>query len=122
MSDKKNNQALFESLNSVDSEVAGLINNEEKRQSEKIRLIASENYTSRAVRAATGSVFTNKYSEGYPGKRYYEGQQNTDAVEKLAKRRAVELVRRKIRKCSALFPVHPQTLPFISPALIPAIK
>ncbi len=70
-------------LASTDPEIAALITAEEERQRNKIRLIASENYVSDAVLAATGSVLTNKYSEGYPGKRYYEGQQNIDQIESL---------------------------------------
>ena len=64
---------------------------EERREFEKIRLIPSENYASRAVLEATGSVFTNKYSEGYAGKRYYEGQQCVDPLEQLAIARAKAL-------------------------------
>ena len=79
------------SLKETDPEVYDLVRAEETRQQDSIRLIASENDTSQAVMEATGSVFTNKYSEGYPGKRYYEGQTNTDAVEILAKERAEEL-------------------------------
>jgi glycine hydroxymethyltransferase len=75
----------------VDPEVAALIDAEEARQRDCIRLIASENYTSRAVMAAMGSVFTNKYAEGYPSKRYYQGQVNTDAIERLAFSRAKAL-------------------------------
>src|SRR5512141_2030193 len=75
----------------VDAEVAALIAGEEKREFEKIRLIPSENYVSRAVLEATGSVFTNKYSEGYAGKRYYEGQQFVDPLETLATTRACSL-------------------------------
>jgi glycine hydroxymethyltransferase len=71
-------------LSTVDPEIAALIRAEGQRQHDKIRLIASENYVSRAVLEATGSVLTNKYSEGYPGKRYYEGQQNIDPIEELA--------------------------------------
>jgi glycine hydroxymethyltransferase len=71
----------------ADPEIAALISAEERYEAETIRLIASENYTSRAVLEATGSVLTNKYSEGYPRKRYYEGQRNVDAVEELAKAR-----------------------------------
>jgi glycine hydroxymethyltransferase len=78
-------------LSSVDPEVAALIQQEERRQARKIRLIASENYASRAVMEATGSVLTNKYSEGYPGKRYYEGQEVVDAIEGLAITRAKAL-------------------------------
>ena len=75
----------------VDPEIAGLIAAEERRQRDSIRLIASENYASAAVMAATGSVLTNKYSEGYPGKRYYEGQQFIDRVEQLCIDRAKSL-------------------------------
>ena len=60
---------------------------EEQRQRETLRLIASENYTSEAVLAAVGSSFINKYSEGYPKRRYYQGQAYTDAIEILAIRR-----------------------------------
>jgi glycine hydroxymethyltransferase len=79
------------SLADVDPEVAGLVHEEERRQAEKIRLIPSENYASRAVLEATGTVFTNKYSEGYPGRRYYEGQQVVDKLERLAAERATSL-------------------------------
>ena len=79
------------SLQQCDPELFALIRQEEQRQKNKIRLIASENYVSRAVMDATGSVLTNKYSEGYPGKRYYEGQQYIDQVENLAIQRAKDL-------------------------------
>ena len=78
-------------LEGQDPEIAGLVEAEARRQYEKIRLIASENYVSPAVLEATGSVLTNKYSEGYAGKRYYEGQQNVDPIELLAIRRAKEV-------------------------------
>ncbi len=74
-----------------DSEVYNAIAGEEKRQAEGLELIPSENYVSRAVREALGSVLTNKYSEGYPGARYYGGQEYTDIVENLARKRAKEL-------------------------------
>lgn len=74
-----------------DTAVAKLIKNEEKRQREGLELIPSENYVSRDVLDAMGSVFTNKYSEGYPGKRYYGGQENTDLIEQLAIDRAKQL-------------------------------
>ncbi len=74
-----------------DKLVAQLIAAEEKRQREGLELIPSENYVSRDVLNAMGSVFTNKYSEGYPGKRYYGGQDNTDKVEQLAIDRAKQL-------------------------------
>ena len=80
--------ALHATLADVDPEIADLIAAEERRQRDKVRLIASENYVSGAVLAATGSVLTNKYSEGYPGKRYYEGQQYVDAIEHLCISRA----------------------------------
>ncbi|MDP8930671.1 MAG: serine hydroxymethyltransferase [Actinomycetota bacterium] len=78
-------------LRDVDPEIAHLITAEERREAAKIRLIPSENYVSRAVLQATGSVLTNKYSEGYPGRRYYEGQQLIDQVETLAIERAKRL-------------------------------
>src|SRR3954463_5875104 len=78
-------------LASVDPQIAELIHAEEIRQREKIRLIPSENYTSKAVLEACGTVLQNKYSEGYPGKRYYEGQQYIDQIEQLAIDRAKAL-------------------------------
>src|SRR5215831_13631913 len=76
---------------SEDPEVAELIDSEARRQFEKIRLIPSENYVSAAVLEASGTVLTNKYSEGYPGRRYYEGQQFIDPIETLAATRAEAL-------------------------------
>jgi glycine hydroxymethyltransferase len=76
---------------STDPEIAGLIEGEAQRQFEKIRLIPSENYTSVAVLEASGTVLTNKYSEGYAGRRYYEGQQFVDLIEQLAVSRAEAL-------------------------------
>jgi len=81
----------WEALRATDPDIASLIEKEERREAEKIRLIASENYVSLAVLAATGSVLTNKYSEGYAGKRYYEGQQLVDPIELLAIERAKSL-------------------------------
>lgn len=74
-----------------DTQIADLIAAEEKRQREGLELIPSENYVSRDVLTALGSIFTNKYSEGYPGRRYYGGQENTDQVEQLAIDRAKQL-------------------------------
>jgi glycine hydroxymethyltransferase len=74
-----------------DTAIADLIAAEEKRQREGLELIPSENYVTRDVLTAMGSVFTNKYSEGYPGRRYYGGQQNTDQVETIAIERAKQL-------------------------------
>lgn len=81
----------MEELNASDLEIYSLIKQEEQRQANKVRLIASENYVSRPVLQATGSVLTNKYSEGYAGKRYYEGQQVIDQIEELAIQRARDL-------------------------------
>ncbi|REF01143.1 serine hydroxymethyltransferase [Thermomonospora umbrina] len=78
-------------LHAADPDLAGLVEAEARRQFEKVRLIASENYVSPAVLEATGSVLTNKYSEGYTGRRYYEGQQNVDPIETLAVERAKAL-------------------------------
>ncbi len=78
-------------LAEVDPEISTLILEEERREAETVRLIASENYVSRAVLEASGSVLTNKYSEGYPRKRYYEGQQSIDPVEELACERVKKL-------------------------------
>jgi glycine hydroxymethyltransferase len=74
-----------------DDEIRKLIEAEEKRQREGLELIPSENYVSRDVLTAMGSIFTNKYSEGYPGKRYYGGQENTDQIETIAIERAKKL-------------------------------
>ena len=81
----------WEALRVADPDIAALIAAEEQREHDKIRLIPSENYVSYAVLAATGSVLTNKYSEGYAGKRYYEGQQIVDPIETLAIDRARSL-------------------------------
>jgi len=77
----------------ADHEVARLIDRELERQQTTLMMIPSENYASRAVMAAAGSVLTNKYAEGYPGKRYYNGCDNYDAIEQLAIDRAKELFR-----------------------------
>src|SRR5467141_990157 len=74
-----------------DPEIGRLIHDEARRQYEKARLIPSENYVSLAVLEASGSVLTNKYSEGYPGRRYYEGQQFIDQIETIARDRAKAL-------------------------------
>lgn len=76
-----------------DTKIADLIASEEQRQRDGLELIPSENYVSRDVLTALGSVFTNKYSEGYPGRRYYGGQEFTDQVEQLAIDRAKQLFR-----------------------------
>ena len=81
----------MKNLNQIDPHIAGLIAGEERRQREKVRLIASENYVSRAVLEASASVLTNKYSEGYPRRRFYEGQQFVDPIEECAIERAKRL-------------------------------
>lgn len=81
------NRPLYE----VDPEIATAIDNEARRQHEGLELIASENFVSEAVLEAAGSVFTNKYAEGYPGKRYYGGCEFTDVVENLARERVKKL-------------------------------
>jgi glycine hydroxymethyltransferase len=78
-------------IDAEDPEIAGLIHAEARRQAEKFRLIPSENYVSLAVLEASGTVLTNKYSEGYPGRRYYEGQQFIDPIESIAVERAQAL-------------------------------
>ena len=82
---------IHASLEQVDPEIHAAIKNEERRQSTGLELIASENFTYRAVLEATGSVFTNKYAEGYPGRRYYGGCEFVDVVENLAIERAKTL-------------------------------
>ncbi len=81
----------FEEIKNVDPEVAQAILDEQARQNSHIELIASENWVSKAVMAAMGSVLTNKYAEGYPGKRYYGGCSCVDVVEDLARERAKKL-------------------------------
>ena len=81
----------FEDIKKVDMEVAEAITAEFDRQSSHIELIASENWVSPAVMSAMGSVLTNKYAEGYPGKRYYGGCDCVDVVEDLARERAKKL-------------------------------
>src|SRR5215471_4784637 len=78
-------------LDQVDPEVSAAVRAELKRQQEKIELIASENIVSRAVLTAQGSVLTNKYAEGYPGRRYYGGCEYVDIAETLAIERACRL-------------------------------
>jgi glycine hydroxymethyltransferase len=83
--------AMQKSLYEVDPEIAAAIDNETRRQHEGLELIASENFVSEDVLEAAGSVFTNKYAEGYPGKRYYGGCEYADVVENLARDRAKQL-------------------------------
>lgn len=81
----------YDSIKKTDPKIFKIIQAEEKRQREGLELIPSENYASSAVMEAMGSILTNKYSEGYPRKRYYGGQENIDAMEELAGKRALDL-------------------------------
>src|SRR5437879_2615546 len=85
------NNPMYRPLYEADPQIAAAIDNETRRQHEGLELIASENFVSEAVLEAMGSVFTNKYAEGYPGKRYYGGCEFTDVVEDLARERAKKL-------------------------------
>ncbi len=91
MSQSTNTTRHEPTLAEVDPDIAQLIAQEERYERDTIRLIPSENYASRAVLEASGSVFANKYSEGYPRKRYYEGQKQVDQVEELARDRVAAL-------------------------------
>ena len=82
---------MLSAIEQTDAIVFDMIRQEQDRQARSIRMIPSENYVSKAVMQATGSCLTNKYAEGYPGKRYYEGQQFTDLIENLARDRATQL-------------------------------
>ena len=86
-----NKGASRDNLLSADEEIAGLIKTDLERQNSHIHLIASENFASQAVMEASGSILTNKYSEGFPGRRYYEGCETVDEIEQLAIDRACEL-------------------------------
>src|SRR5271155_5182745 len=81
----------MDALKQTDPEIYDLIRAEERYEIDSVRLIASENYVSKAVLEATGSILTNKYSEGYPGRRYYEGQRYIDQIETIAVNRAKAL-------------------------------
>src|SRR5437588_1659485 len=87
----RNSVSTVSSLADADPAVASAIDHEVQRQHEGLELIASENFVSEAVLEAMGSVFTNKYAEGYPGKRYYGGCEFADVVENLARDRAKQL-------------------------------
>jgi glycine hydroxymethyltransferase len=82
---------MINALEQYDPQIYELIRQEAARQSGSVRLIPSENYVSKAVMLASGSCLTNKYAEGYPGRRYYEGQQVTDLIERLAQERVKTL-------------------------------
>lgn len=89
--DEHNDMFRYTGLKKTDGKVMSAVNGEMKRQEEGLEMIASENYASPAVIEALGTVFTNKYSEGYPGRRYYGGQEFTDVIETLAIDRAKKL-------------------------------
>src|SRR5205085_12481244 len=90
------NQWMSRPLFEADPDIAQAIASEVERQHDGLELIASENFVSEAVLQAAGSVFTNKYAEGYPGRRYYGGCEFADVVETLARDRAKQLLDRKI--------------------------
>jgi len=87
----KSARSIMTPLETTDPEIFGILKQEEERQEHCLELIASENFASLAVMEAQGSVLTNKYAEGYPGKRYYGGCVNVDVIEDLARRRAMDL-------------------------------
>lgn len=105
------NMNFFDELKNYDAEVAAACHSELERQQHNIELIASENIVSKAVLLAAGGVLTNKYAEGYPGKRYYGGCQCVDIVEELARNRAKAF---SVRSTSMFSPTaeQTQTLPF----------
>ena len=78
-------------LERTDPEIYRIISREKERQQRRLELIASENFTSPAVMEAQGSILTNKYAEGYPGRRYYGGCLNVDVIEEIARKRAEAL-------------------------------
>src|SRR5258706_4286471 len=88
---KTSTAKMYRPLYEADPQIAAAIDNETRRQHEGLELIASENFFSEAVLEAAGSVFTNKYAEGYPGKRYYGGFEDADVVEKPARDRAQQI-------------------------------
>src|SRR5688500_20272250 len=95
MTPKADAPARSLSLADADPDIARAVRNEERRQNEGLELIASENFVSRAVLEAAGSVLTNKYAEGYPGRRYYGGCGVVRVVETLAVNRSEDLFRRR---------------------------
>ncbi len=105
---------------SYDADLFAAMEQEAQRQEEHIELIASENYTSPAVMEAQGSGLTNKYAEGYPGKRYYGGCEYVDVVEQLAIDRAKATVRRRLRQRPAARRLPGQQRRLPGPAVKPA--
>ena len=99
-------------LRSTDPQLAAMLDREAERQDSTLEFIASENHTSKAVMEATGSWLTNKYAEGYPGKRYYGGCEFHDQIEDLARDRAKELFAVNLPTCN-LTAEQMQTLPLL---------
>ena len=95
------NEFFTANLSEADPLISKAIDNEVRRQTDGLELIASENFVSEAVLQAMGTVFTNKYAEGYPGKRYYGGCEFADVVEQAAIDRAKADLRRGTCQCSA---------------------
>ncbi len=108
-------------LKNADPDIFGAIRNETNRQNTKLELIASENFVSRAVLEAAGSIMTNKYAEGYPGKRYYGGCEFVDVAENIARDRAKNYSGRNM-PMSSRTPVHRRTWRFILRSLSRAIQ
>ena len=116
----QDSRRMARTLAETDPEVSASLQAEVRRQETGLELIASENMVSEAVMEAMGSVFTNKYAEGYPGKRYYGGCENVDAVERLAIARAIDLFgaeHANVQPHSGPRPISPSTSPRFSPAI-----
>src|SRR3978361_1117588 len=105
---------LEASLQTSDPEIFAQVRNEIDRQHQGLEMIASENFVSRAVLEATGTVFTNKYAEGYPGKRYYGGCEFADVVENLARDRAKKLFKAEYANVQPHSGSQPNTAAFMT--------
>ena len=111
---------LLKNLDVVDTEIQEAINKELSRQRDKLEMIASENIVSKAVMQAQGSVLTNKYAEGYPGKRYYGGCEYVDVVEQLAIDRAKKLFGAEYANVQPHSGAQANTVVYF--ALLPAVR
>ena len=103
---------MFDALKQSDPEIFSEIQNETRRQDLGLEMIASENYVSKAVLEAQGSILTNKYAEGIPGRRYYRGCEYIDVIERLARKRAKQLFgrseeRRVGKECRSRWSPYP---------------
>ena len=119
MSDVAARSPVYRSLVEADPDIAQAIDAERRRQGEGLELIASENFVSRAVLETAGSVMTNKYAEGYPGKRYYGGCEVVDVAESLAIARAKTIFGADMPTCSRIRvprPTWPCTSRWSNPA------